>query len=136
MVSGIDKLGFELSTFGLRMLPTQRACRDRGQVEIGKGPGDNTSFPAGHTRVPVRTPHTGNSYRERSDRAERRDTRNSWARLLLALRMRLGMSHERNRYGGGDMSASKARTSWLEKLRTIPRRWLIVGVAVGLILLV
>jgi uncharacterized protein DUF748 len=34
------------------------------------------------------------------------------------------------------MSASEVRTLWLEKLRRIPRRWLIVGVAVGLILLV
>jgi hypothetical protein len=45
MVSGIEKLGFELSTVGLRMLPTQRACRDRGQVEIGKGSGGQREFP-------------------------------------------------------------------------------------------
>jgi len=33
------------------------------------------------------------------------------------------------------MSAREVRTSWLEKLRRIPRRWLIVGVALGLVLL-
>src|ERR1700732_16140 len=43
---------------------------------------------------------------------------------------------ERDGYGGADMSAGEVRTSWMEKLRRIPRRWLIVGVAVGLILLV
>jgi hypothetical protein len=34
------------------------------------------------------------------------------------------------------MSGSEVRTSWLEKLRAIPRRWLIVGVALGLVILV
>src|SRR6202171_987316 len=37
---------------------------------------------------------------------------------------------------GGDMSAREVRTSWLEKPRRVSPRWLIVGVAVGLILLV
>ena len=34
------------------------------------------------------------------------------------------------------MSGSEVGISWLKKLRTIPRRWLIVGLAVGLVLLV
>jgi hypothetical protein len=34
------------------------------------------------------------------------------------------------------MNGTEVRTSWLGKLRTIPRRWLIVGVALGLVLLV
>jgi hypothetical protein len=34
------------------------------------------------------------------------------------------------------MSHPSPRDSWLTKLRTIPRRWLVVGVAVGIVLLI
>ncbi len=34
------------------------------------------------------------------------------------------------------MSGTEVRTSWLKKLRTISRRWIKVGVALGLVLLV
>ena len=34
------------------------------------------------------------------------------------------------------MSAASSRFAWLEKARTIPRRWVIVGVAVGIVLLI
>jgi hypothetical protein len=72
VVSDSEKLGFELRTMPTsyvtmcaKGMPRSRPSSDRQK------PWRNTSFEAAHAGTPARAPHTGNSYRERSDRAGR-----------------------------------------------------------------